>query len=134
MAERRSPGPLIHSPQRIRQRSAETDWARLPEEEVWGRARPGQGPWGSLDGNTNWATVTFVGGFGLVLLGIFFAFPAMILAGVALLLGGAVAGVVQVVRRRGKRSPVLWAGMGTRRIRVDEPGRTGREGASPDDP
>lgn len=123
MAQRRLPARLLDSPARIRSRSYASDWARLPREEVWPRGAPGAGPWGSPDGARSVPTMLFVGGFFVVLLGIFLMFAPLIGVGVAAMAAGAVAGVVIVRRRKGRRTTLLWGGIGTTTIDPDEAAR-----------
>lgn len=123
MATRQLPPKLTDSPARIRSRPYESEWARLPREEVWPRGKPGAGPWGSIDEHRSVPMMVFVGGFGLVLLGIFLGFLPLIGLGVALLAGGAVAGAVIVARRTGQRATLLWGGLGHTDIDPDDRGR-----------
>lgn len=123
MAQRRLPPRLIDSTARIRSRSAGSEWARLPREEVWPRGAPGAGPWGSPDGPRSVPTLLFVAGFGVVLLGIFFMWAPLLGLGVAGMIVGAIAGIVVVARRKGRRTTLLWGGSGTKAIDPGEPGR-----------
>lgn len=116
MAKRRVPARAIDSPGRIRSRPYESDWARLPRDEVWDRTTPGAGPWGSVDGPRSKPTMTFVAGYGVLLLGIFLMAPAVLGVGAALMVVGAVWGIVVVRRRRGSRATLLWGGIGTKDI------------------
>lgn len=113
MAKRRLPPEPLDSAARIRSRTWESEWARLPREEVWPRATPGGGPWGSVDGPRSVPTMIFVAGFGLVLLGIFLMFAPLIGLGVAAMIAGIIAGIVVVARRKGQRATLLWGGLGT---------------------
>lgn len=123
MVQRRLPARLIDSTARIRSRPAGSEWARLPREEVWPRGQPGAGPWGSPDGPRSIPTMVVVAGFGLVLLGIFFMWAPLIWLGVAGIVVGAIAGVVVVARRKGRRTTLLWGGIGTKDIETGEAGR-----------
>lgn len=113
MAKRRLPPKLTDSPARIRSRPYESEWARLPRDEVWDRGLPGQGPRGSIDEHRSVPTMAFVGGFGLVLLGIFLRFGPMIGVGLAAMVVSAVVGAVIVTRRKGQRATLLWGGIGS---------------------
>jgi hypothetical protein len=123
MALRRLPARLTDSPSRIRSRPFDSEWARLPREEVWPRGAPGAGPWGSPDGRRSVPTMLFVGGFFVVLLGIFVMFAPLVGVGAAAMVAGAIAGIVVVRRRKGRRTALLWGGVGTKAVDPDEAAR-----------
>lgn len=47
--ERQVPGPVEENPQRLQSRPYESDWARLPAEEVHENVLPAGGPQGTMD-------------------------------------------------------------------------------------
>lgn len=58
--QRQLPGPATANPERIQSRPYESNWARLPEEEIQRIAEPGGGPYGGLDDGVQWPVVLVV--------------------------------------------------------------------------
>jgi hypothetical protein len=64
MVERRVPGPGPENNERLTARPYESDFARLPDEEVVDVARPGGGPNGRVAA-TNWPLVVIAAAIGV---------------------------------------------------------------------
>lgn len=109
MNERREvPPPVTESGDRVQSRPYESDWAKLPREEVHGATGPGGGPAGTVDsGPTNIPLVVIaVGGF-VAFSTFLFASPVPLVLGLLMVVGGA-----------------IWAG-----VRHERPGHLGGVGS-----
>lgn len=90
MSEQQVPGRADESNERLTERGYESDFARLPDAEVETIPVPGGGPQGAISGQTNVPLVVVVVGFVLVFATFGFESVWVLLAGLLLILGGAV--------------------------------------------
>jgi hypothetical protein len=96
MAAKQVPPPLTAGGRRISERSYESAFARLPEDEVHRLHSPGAGPAGSLDdGARNWPLLAFTVGFALAFVTFAVAHWAPLALGFLLMLAGLVWGLVR---------------------------------------
>ncbi len=88
---RPDPAPITSSPDRIKERPYESDWAGLPPEETDGQLSPGSGPEGNVGASGRSVPLTTIAvGFGVLFLTFFLAHWAPLVLGLVLIVVGAV--------------------------------------------
>lgn len=90
-APRPDPAPAARNPERIQERSYESDWAGLPAEETDQQYDPGAGPEGSVSGSGHSVPlITIAVGFGVLFLTFVLGNPVPLAVGLLLILVGGV--------------------------------------------
>ena len=110
-SEHKVPGDVTDSGARVRDRGAETAFARLPESEVHARTGPGGGPQGPVAaGPVNIPVILITTGYLVAFLTFLVATPILLVLGLGMIFVG---GVMSVVTNR---RPGRMSGLGTSEV------------------